>query len=92
VVEPKAVVLSTNDYHHLRSRALEGDVVTELPPFLAAAPVRKKRLVPLPPQHPLPEQPINLLFPSHRHPFTIVRTYLDFCQRYIAQIFQTYET
>src|ERR1700756_3589654 len=41
VVEPKAV-LSTNDYHHLRSRALEGDVVTELPPFLAAAPVRKK--------------------------------------------------
>src|SRR5882724_1919078 len=57
VVEPKAV-LSTNDYHHLRSRALEGDVVTELPPFLAAAPVRKKRLVPLLPQHPLPEQPI----------------------------------
>ena len=65
MVEPKAV-LSTNDYHHLRSCALEGDVVTELPPFLAAAPIRKKRLVPLLPQHPLPEQPINLLFPSHR--------------------------
>jgi DNA-binding transcriptional LysR family regulator len=91
VVEPKAV-LSTNDYHHLRSRALEGDVVTELPPFLAAALIRKKRLVPLLPQHPLPEQPINLIYPSHRHPSTIVRTYLDFCQSYGPQIFQTYET
>jgi DNA-binding transcriptional LysR family regulator len=91
VVEPKAV-LSTNDYHHLGSRALEGNVVTELPPFLAAPLIRKKRLVPLLPQHPLPEQPINLLYPSHRHPSTIVRTYLDFCQSYVPQIFQTYDT
>lgn len=89
VVEPKAV-LSTNDYYHLRSRALAGDVVTELPPFLAAAAIRKKRLVPLLPQHPLPEQPINLLYPSHRHPSTIVRTYLDFCQSHVPRIFQTY--
>ena len=40
VVEPKAV-LSTNDYHHLCNRALGGDVVTELRPFLAAAPIRE---------------------------------------------------
>lgn len=91
VVELKAA-LSTNDYHHLCSRALEGDVVTELPPFLAAAAIRKKRLVPLLPQHPLPEQPINLLYPSHRHPSTIVRTYLDFCQSYVPQAFQAYGT
>jgi DNA-binding transcriptional LysR family regulator len=58
VIEPKAV-LSTNDYHHLCSRALGGDVVTEPPPFLAAAPIREKRLVPLLPQYPLPEWPIN---------------------------------
>ena len=62
VVEPKAV-LSTNDYHHLCSRALVGDVVTELPPFLAAALIREKRLVPLLPQYPLPEWSINLLYP-----------------------------
>src|SRR5882757_2953004 len=91
VVEPKAV-LSTNDYHHLCSRALGGGVVTKMPTFLAAAPVRKKRLVPLLPQHPLPEQPINLLYPSHRHPSTIVRRYLEFCQSYLPEIFQTYET
>jgi DNA-binding transcriptional LysR family regulator len=87
VIEPKAV-LATNDYHHLCSRALGGDVVTELPPFLAAAPIREKRLVPLLPRHPLPEWPINLLYPPHRHQSTIVRTYLDFCQSYLPKIVQ----
>ena len=90
VVEPTAI-LSTNDYHHLCSRALGGDVVTELPPFLAAAPIREKRLVPLLAQYPLPEWSINLLYPPHRHPSTIVRTYLDFCQSYLPNIVQACE-
>ena len=90
VVEPKAV-LSTNDYHHLWRRAFGGDVVTELPPFLAAAAIREKRLVPLLPQYPLPEWSINLLYPPHRHPSTIVRTYLDFCQSYLPTIVQACE-
>jgi hypothetical protein len=46
-------------------------------PFLAAAAIREKRLMPLLPQYPLPEWSINLLYPPHRHPSTIVRTYLD---------------
>jgi DNA-binding transcriptional LysR family regulator len=91
VVEPKAV-LSTNEYHHLLSRALHGDVVTELPPFLAAASIREKRLVPLLPQYPLPELSINLLYPSHRHPSSIVRAYLDFCQHYLPKLVQDWET
>jgi hypothetical protein len=32
------------------------------------------------------EQQINLLYPSHRHPSTIVRTYLSFCQKHIAEV------
>jgi DNA-binding transcriptional LysR family regulator len=90
VVEPKAV-LSTNDYYHLCSRALSGDVVTELPPFLVAAPIREMRLVPLLAQYPLPEQPINLLYPRHRHPSSIVRAYLNFCQSYLPKIIQACE-
>jgi hypothetical protein len=39
------------------------DVVTELPPFLAVAPIREKRLVPLLPEYLLPEWSINLLYP-----------------------------
>jgi DNA-binding transcriptional LysR family regulator len=88
LVEPKAV-LSTNDYHHLYNRALGGDVV--LPPFLAAAAIREKRLVPVLPQHPLPEWSVNLLYPPHRHQSTIVRTYLDFCQSYLPKIVQACE-
>ncbi|UGY18161.1 LysR family transcriptional regulator [Bradyrhizobium septentrionale] len=87
VVEPRAV-LATNDYEHLCRRALRGDVVTELPPFLAAAPIREKRLVRLLPQHPLPEWSLNLLYPPHRHQSTIVRTYLDFCQSFLPKIVQ----
>jgi DNA-binding transcriptional LysR family regulator len=90
-VEPKAV-LSANDYHHLRSRALAGDVVTELPPFLAAAPIRAKRLVPLLPKYPLPEWSLNLIYPPHRPQSTVVRTYLDFCQDYLPRIAQACET
>src|SRR5882757_4937631 len=89
-VEPGAVLL-VNDYRQLCNRALDGDIVTELPPFLAAGPIREKRLVPLLPQHPLPEQPVNLLYPRHRHRSTIVRAYLDFCQSHLPHIAQACE-
>jgi len=85
VVVPRAVLIA-NDYHLLCSRALSGDVVTELPPFLAAGPIRDGRLVPLLPQHRLPEWPLHLVYPPHRHPSTIVRTYLDFCQGWLPKI------
>lgn len=78
--------LTTNDYHHLCDLALGGDVVTELPPFLAAVPIREKRLIQLLPQHSLPEWSLNLLYPPHRYQSTIVRTYLDFCQSYLPTI------
>ena len=90
VIEPRPV-LATNDYHHLCSRALAGDVVTELPPFLAAPPIRAGRLVPLLPGYPLPEWPISLVYPPQRHQSTIVRTYLDFCRSYLPKIVRACE-
>ena len=66
-------------------------MVAELPPFLAAVPIREKRLVPLLPQHPLPEWPLNLIYPPHRYQSTIVRAYLDFCQGYLPKIVQACE-
>jgi DNA-binding transcriptional LysR family regulator len=84
-------VMAVNDYRHLRSRALDGDVVTELPPFLAAEPIRTKCLVPLLPQHPFPKEPVHLLYPRQRHPSAIVRAYLDFCQGYRPVVAQACE-
>lgn len=82
-------ILSTNDYAHLRCRALSGDLVTELPPFLAVPAIREGRLLVLLPDFPLPEQQINLLYPSHRHPSAIVRAYLDFAQEYVEYLGKT---
>ncbi|MBZ3695234.1 LysR family transcriptional regulator [Phyllobacterium calauticae] len=81
-----SALLSTNDYAHLCERALSGDVVTELPPFLAEKYIREGRLVALLPDHLMPTQQINLLYPSHRHPSTIVRAYLEFCKNELGSV------
>lgn len=79
-------ILSTNDYAHLRKCALAGDFVTELPPFLAAPALRTGELIALLPDMPLPEMQIHLVYPSHRRPSAIVRTYLDFCSRHVRSL------
>jgi DNA-binding transcriptional LysR family regulator len=76
---PEAV-LSSNDYLHLRACALQGNVVTELPPFLARDALARGELVKVLPRLQLPEVSINLLYPSHRNPSSLVRVYLGFCR------------
>lgn len=83
VFEPKAILV-TNDYSLLRSRAVAGQVLTELPHFLASSEIAEGRLRTLLPAHPMPEQMLNLLYPPHRHPSSIVRAYLDFCQEHVS--------
>jgi DNA-binding transcriptional LysR family regulator len=79
-------VLTTNDYAHLRNRALAGDFVTELPPFLAASALRSGELIAILPDKPMPDQQLHLIYPSHRHPSTLVRAYLDFCQQQLPSL------
>lgn len=73
-------VLSTNDYLQLRACALYGAAVTELPPFLAHDALARGDLVRVLPSLKLPEVSINLLYPSHRHPSSLVRAYLNYCR------------
>jgi DNA-binding transcriptional LysR family regulator len=73
-------VLSTNDYLHLRACALRGAAVTELPPFLAQDALAGGELVRVLPRLKLPEVAVNLLYPSHRHPSSLVRAYLSYCR------------
>lgn len=77
-------ILAVNDYLHLRQRAIQGDLVTELPPFLAAEALREGRLVALLPDHPLPEEQVSLLYQRQQHPSRVVRAYLDYCQRAVG--------
>lgn len=75
-------VMSSNDYLHLRTCVLRGSVVTELPPFLAHAHLERGDLVRVLPRLQLPEFPIHLLYPPHRHPSSLVRTYITYCREH----------
>lgn len=86
VTVPLTPVFATNDYEHLCRRAVAGDVVTELPPFIAASPLRDGSLISLLPDHPLPEETVHLVYPRHRHPSTIVRAYIRFCLERIGDL------
>lgn len=77
--EPQATLV-TNDYLHLRSRAVAAELLTELPPFLAREAVQRGELKQVLPGLPLPAQDISLLYPSRRFVSSIVRAYIDFCQ------------
>lgn len=81
-VEPNAV-LSTNDSMHLVQSVMAGEVVTELPPFLVKDAIEGGLLVPLLVDYPLPSSSLNLLYPAHRHPSAMVRTYLEYCRKRI---------
>lgn len=79
-VVPDAV-LSTNDSMHLLHSAISGEVITELPPFIVKDGIERGLLVSLLTDCPLPASPLNLLYPAHRHPSAVVRTYLEYCRR-----------
>lgn len=78
-VEPH-VLVATNDYQQLRDLVLAGAAIGELPPFIAAPHIASGHLRVLLVELPMPEQTLNLLYPSHRYPSTIVRAYLDYCR------------
>ncbi|KAF1013521.1 MAG: HTH-type transcriptional regulator DmlR [Stenotrophomonas maltophilia] len=79
-------VLAVNDYHQLCERALAGQALTELPPFLAAPHLRSGRLQAVLPDHPLPRWALHLVHPPPRPPSALVRTYLAFCQQHIGTV------
>lgn len=71
-------VLATNDYEHLLDLALRGSVITELPPFLAHAPLTSGELVEVLPAHPMPRQTVRALVVETRLLAPLVRHFLDF--------------
>ncbi len=78
-------VLVTNDYLHLLRLAEAGDVVTEVPPFLAARGLQQGRLVEALPGHPLPEHPMRALVVERRSMSPLVRQFLEYASETVAQ-------
>lgn len=77
-------VLVTNDYAHLLRLAEAGDVVTEVPPFLAAPGIARGLLVEPLPEHPLPESPMRALVVERRSMSPLVRHFLDYASENVA--------
>lgn len=71
-------IVVTNDYEHLLHLALAGEVVTELPPFMARQPLRDGRLVEVLPDFPMAPQSVRALVADVRALAPLVRQFLDF--------------
>lgn len=71
-------VMVTNDYEHLLLLALEGRVITELPPFMATRPIEAGELVEVLPDHPLPLASLRALVLDTRALSPLIRQFLDF--------------
>ena len=69
-----------NDYLHLRSGALAGDYITELPAFFAAEYINSGKLIEVLPQTRLPYSSLHLVYKKHRHVSTAARAYIVFCK------------
>ena len=78
-------VLVTNDYGHLLRLAEAGDVVTEVPPFLAVRGLEQGQLVELLPKYPLPESPMRALVVERRSMSPLVRQFLDYASENVTQ-------
>lgn len=71
--------LQTNDYRHVRYLTLKHRCVAELPPFFCKKPIANGELEQVLPEFPLPEQQINLVYPSRKSVSRITRVFIDYC-------------
>ena len=71
--------LRANDYLHMRYLALAGKCVTELPPFFCRKYVESGELVEVLPGYAMPEQQVNLVYPSRKSVSRITRVFIDYC-------------
>lgn len=78
-------VVKVNDYGHLLKLALDGRVITEIPPLMAKPYFTSGRLLPLFPDHRLPQWTLSLLYLSRKYLPPISRAYIDFCLEYCKQ-------
>ncbi len=76
IVEP---FIRANDYFHMRYLALNHKCITELPPFYCQKHIENGELIEVLPDYPLPEQLVNLVYPSRKSVSRITRVFIDYC-------------
>jgi len=71
--------LQVNDFSQLKYLALQGQCITEIPPFLVKKEIANGQLISLLQNYPCPEYELNLLYPSRHNLSRIVRVYVEYC-------------
>ncbi len=71
--------IRANDYLHMRFLALNHKCITELPPFFCQKHIESGELIEVLPNYPLPEQRVNLVYPSRKSVSRITRVFIDYC-------------
>lgn len=77
--------VKVNDFSHLLALALEGSIITELPPLLAEPHLQSGQLIQILTTWSFPILSLNLLYPSRKYLSPISRTYIDFALEYCKQ-------
>lgn len=76
--------LRANDYVHMRYLALKGKCITELPPFFCQQYIESGELVEVLPHYAMPQQQVNLVYPSRKSVSRITRVFIDYCVEQFA--------
>lgn len=71
--------IRANDYLYMRYLALSHKCITELPPFFCQKHLESGELAEVLPDYPMPEQQVNLVYPSRKSVSRITRVFIDFC-------------
>lgn len=71
--------LKLNDYVHIRNAILDGEGISEIPPFLCEKYIHSKKLIEVLPEYPFPLYSINLMYPRRIHISRIARVFIDYC-------------
>ncbi len=80
---PLKFKLTANDKRLLIEYALKGIAITYLPNIFIQQEIEQGKLVVLFDELTTPIVPINLLYPRHRYPSSIMRVFLTFCEEWI---------
>ncbi len=71
--------LRSNDYRHMMHIALNNNCITELPPFFCQEHLASGELLEVLPNEKMPEQQVNLVYPSRKSTSIITKKFIDYC-------------
>ncbi|WGE77800.1 LysR family transcriptional regulator [Actinobacillus equuli subsp. haemolyticus] len=81
-IEP---IFTSNDVYAIAHQAKNAHAICQLPDYMAQELTEKFGLVELMSDYPTQTYPIHAIYPTHRHPSAIMKTFLGFCERFLRE-------